>query len=473
MENKQITVFESAPVWKAIAQMALPAMVIMVVMTLYNLADTFFIAKTGIPAMITGISLASPLFMILSAIGVIVGQGGAAAIGKALGAKHEEEVKSLSAGSFLLSIVSGLLFAFVIFLAKEPILTFLGTDEATRLYTSQYITILAAGAPAAVFSQAFSNIIRSEGAVKESMMATTLGTITNMILDPLFISVFGLGVIGAAIATVLGNIVASIVLLVYLLKKKSMLSISSAYALSHLTVLPTLLAVGLPGGLGNLLQSASGTVGNRIGMTYGADTVAAIGVGGKASLIIAMLVMGVTMGVQPLISYNVGARNKARTNEILKKTGLLATVIAIGLTIACYFGRSGLIGLFLKDVELVALSEKVMLIHLVSMPALGLFYLGQTYLQAATESKAATILAAGRQFLFLIPSYFLLNLLFGLNGFLFAGAVTDILSTILAVILMTKSLTRKSQAFSYSYFSISPRCTKASASPSFSTSPQI
>lgn len=448
MKQNQTEVFESMPVWRAIAQMALPAMVIMAVMTLYNLADTFFIAQTGIPAMITGISLASPLFMILAALGVIVGQGGAAAIGKALGAKHEEEVKSLSSGSFILSILIGLLFAAIVLLAKEPILTFLGTDEATRLYTSQYISILALGAPAAVFSQAFSNIIRSEGAVKESMMATTLGTVTNMILDPLFISVFGLGVTGAAIATVLGNIVASLVLLVYLLKKKSMLSIAPSHALRHLSVLATVVAVGLPGGLGNLLQSASGTVGNRIGMTYGADTVAAIGVGGKASLIIAMLVMGVTMGVQPLISYNVGSRNTARMKEILKKTGLLATGMAILLTVLCFFGRHGLVALFLKDASLAALSERVMTIHLISMPLMGLFYLGQTFLQSATESRAATLLAAGRQFLFLIPSYFLLNLFFGLNGFLCAGAVTDVLATLLSVILMAKSLARMNQAFS-------------------------
>ena len=194
--------FERAPVWKSIFKMCLPTVIIMLVMTVYNMADMVFVGQTGIAAQVAAVSLASPFFLLQMTLGTWIGGGGCTVISAALGAKNTEKAKAAGAACILLSLVGGILLGGAALLFPNAFLHFFGADAATWDYTAQYLQILALGTPVIVFSNVFANLVRAEGAVQTAVLLNMLGTVANIILDPLFISGLNLGVQGAAIATI-------------------------------------------------------------------------------------------------------------------------------------------------------------------------------------------------------------------------------------------------------------------------------
>lgn len=211
--------FERAPVWKSIFKMCLPTVVIMLVMTVYNMADMVFVGQTGIAAQVAAVSLASPFFLLQMTLSTWIGGGGCTVISAALGAKNTEKAKAAGAACILLSLVGGILLGGAALLFPNAFLHFFGADAATWDYTAQYLQILALGTPVIVFSNVFANLVRAEGAVQTAVLLNMLGTVANIILDPLFISGLNLGVQGAAIATVFGNIFTACGLLFYLRRR--------------------------------------------------------------------------------------------------------------------------------------------------------------------------------------------------------------------------------------------------------------
>ena len=303
--------FERAPVWKSIFKMCLPTVVVMLVMPVYNMADMVFVGQTGIAAQVAAVSLASPFFLLQMTLGTWIGGGGCTVISTALGAKDTEKAKSASAACTLLSLASGVLLGGAALLFPNAFLHFFGADAATWDYTAQYLQILALGTPVVVFSNVFANLVRAEGAVQVAVMLNMLGTVTNIILDPLFISGLNLGVQGAAIATVLGNVLTALGLLFYLRRRNTILTLNMRKAFHMPHVFREIFTLGIPGSVSNLLMSAVNTITNRIVIAYGADTVAEMGAGGKAGMIVAMVVMAIALGVQPMFAYLYGAGNTA------------------------------------------------------------------------------------------------------------------------------------------------------------------
>lgn len=206
MTEKQEKIFSSGNVWNAIITMAVPAMVSMLVMILYNMADMFFVGRTGDTAQVAAVSVVGPVFTLIMAAGSMLGGGGCALIAKTLGQQDEEAVKLYSSLCCWGGVVIGFLLTAVVLIFRTPLLYFLGTNADIWSYAKTYLTILALGAPVMIFTSTFNNILRSEGAVKEAMAGNLIATVTNIILDPLFILVLGYGVGGAAFATVLGNL---------------------------------------------------------------------------------------------------------------------------------------------------------------------------------------------------------------------------------------------------------------------------
>lgn len=275
--------FERAPVWKSIFKMCLPTVVIMLVMTVYNMADMVFVGQTGIAAQVAAVSLASPFFLLQMTLSTWIGGGGCTVISAALGAKNTEKAKAVGAACILLSLVGGILLGGAALLFPNAFLHFFGADAATWDYTAQYLQILALGTPVIVFSNVFANLVRAEGAVQTAVLLNMLGTVTNIIFDPLFISGLNLGVQGAAIATVLGNIFTACGLLFYLRRRDTILTLNMRKAFHMPHVFREIFTLGIPGSVSNLLMSAVNTITNRIVIAYGADTVAEMGAGGKAA----------------------------------------------------------------------------------------------------------------------------------------------------------------------------------------------
>ena len=206
--NSNRDLFEKASVPKAVALMAIPTIVTMLVVVIYNMADTFFIGQTGDALQVAAVSLATPVFMVFMALGNLFGIGGSSAISRALGEKNEQRARQISAFCCYGSLGVGILMTLIFILFMDGILKMIGASPATIDYARQYLTFVAIGAPFVMFGTAYGNIVRGEGAAKESMIGNLIGTITNIILDPIMILWLGWGVSGAAVATVLGNVAA-------------------------------------------------------------------------------------------------------------------------------------------------------------------------------------------------------------------------------------------------------------------------
>lgn len=436
---KSTAFFEKGSVWKAIFKMSLPTIAVMLVTIIYNMADLIFVGQTGDAAQVAAVSLASPFFLLQMTLGTLIGGGGCTAISTALGARDTARVKACSGACAALCLMSGVLLGGAMLLLPDAFLRLFGADSATWQFTKDYLLVLAVGTPAVVFSSAFANLVRAEGAVKEAVLFNGLGTVTNIVLDPILISGCKMGVQGAAAATVLGNLFSAAALLCYLRRGHTALTLNPKHAFRSKKVFLQVLGLGVPGSISNLLMGMTNTITNNIAIRYGAGIVAAMGVGGKAGMIVAMIEMAFCLGVQPMIAYNYGAGNTARTREIVRKTGLLVILTGTALTALCYALRMPIARLFLQDEALLAQSTHIMTIGLLGMPLLGLYYLSVNDLQSVGLALRATVLSAFRQGLCYAPMLLLLHGLCGMEGMFWASPVTDLVSAVLAVLLLIRA----------------------------------
>ena len=223
-KHNQQWLFQDAPVWQAIFRMAIPAMISMMVVLLYNMADMFFVGQIGNNAQVAAVSVVSPIFTLTMAMGSLLGGGGSTVIARTLGKQDTEKVKLYSSLCCWASLFFGGVFGMVLLIGSEQVLQLLGANAEIWNYAHTYMSILALGAPVMIFTSAYGNIIRSEGAVRQSMIGNLLSTFTNILLDPIFILVMKMGVGGAAAATVIGNMVGALYIIRYVRKGNTSLS---------------------------------------------------------------------------------------------------------------------------------------------------------------------------------------------------------------------------------------------------------
>lgn len=431
--NKQL--FEEAPVSKAVAVMAIPTMISMLVVVIYNMADTFFIGQTGDPMQVAAVSLATPVFMVFMALGNLFGIGGSSAISRALGEKKIERARQISSFCCYGSLGLGIIMSLGFLVGMNGILKLIGASENTIGFARDYLTYIAFGGPFIMFGTAFGNILRGEGAAKESMIGNMIGTVTNIVLDPIMILMLGWGVVGAAVATVIGNIAASVFYLLYFLRKKSSLSIRLKDFHMGDRIAAGVMSIGIPASLNNILMSCANIVLNQVLISYGDTPVAAMGVASKANMLVVLLQIGLCAGIQPLIGYNYGARNKKRLLEVFKFTGLCAVIIGTLLTAVMVVARQTVIRAFIDDAEVIAYGIQMVIALQLSGPVLGILFLCINTIQGMGKAIPSLVLTICRQGLVFIPLVYILNGLFGLDGVVYAQAVADFISIVLSLVI--------------------------------------
>ena len=430
---KNETLFKDKPVWSAIFSLAIPSCITILIMTIYNMADMFFIGMLGDTAQVAAVSIVSPMFSLVMAAATMLGIGGCSVIASAIGAGKTEEAKTFSSLCCMASVLFGILCAIVMLSATDTILQVLGANEEIMAPARAYMRTLALGAPFMLFSTGFASILRAEGAIKEGLIGNMVGTVLNIILDPIFILVLHQGVKGAAVATVIGNVVSSGCYLYYIVKKASVLSVHPKYAIKKPVAIFHILAVGLPNGISSLLSGFASTFSNQLLSGYGTNAIAAMAAAGKATMLITMIQMGICIGVQPLMAYNYGAGNQKRLKEVLKKLGTLTFTFGVVVTAGCFFARHTLIGMFLKDAEAATMGESLVIFLVLASPIVGLYYLSTSFLQACGSALPATIVSVLRQGGILIPSLYLMEHLLGFRGIAVAHTTADFLSVVIAV----------------------------------------
>lgn len=434
--------FEKAPVHKAYFKLALPVVFSMVISLVYNMVDTWFIARTGNTDLIAGVSLGAPVFTLMIALGDIFGLGGSSVISRLFGQKQDEDGKRLSIFCFYAALVCGVIIAAFMLLFRRPILSLLGADQNTLTYVSQYYTFIVLGAPFIIVSFTPSNLLRTEGFATASMTGTILGSVANIILDPLFIFTFGLGAAGAAIATVLGNICADLFFVWFLLHKSQKLSVNPSGFHISAAEIRQILVIGFPASITNFMQSFGIALMNRFLLPYGNERVAAMGIVMKVNMIAVLILIGFAFGGQPLTGYNYGAKNYRRLQKILLFAYRFECGAALLLAAVLSLAARPMISLFIKDPVIIETGVPMLRMQLAGMPFIAVILVTTCIFQSAGKALNAFLLSVSRQGVIFAIVILLASWLAGYYGVLLAQAVADLLTALLAVFLFRRGLYR-------------------------------
>lgn len=431
--------FARAPIPRAYFKMALPVVLSMLVSLVYNMVDTWFIAQTQNTALVAGVSLCAPMFTLMVAMGDIFGLGGSSLISRLLGQGEEKRVRHVSAFCSYGAIVWGVLVGALMLIFRQPILHLLGASSDTMDSAMAYYSYLALGAPAIIFTLVPSNILRTEGMAVASMVGSITGTVVNIILDPIFIFGLNMGAGGAALATVLSNVVSAVLFIVLLVTKSQRLSVRPGDCSVQGTELREILVIGVPASITNLMQSFAMALTNRFLLPYGTENVAALGIALKVNMIVMLIMVGFAFGAQPLLGYNYGANNRERLRDILKFDVLVQLVFSVVMTVVFLISAPQIIRIFMSDGGVIQAGSRILRCMVISMPLMGIILVCTTLFQAAGKAMPAFLLSISRQGVALLICMVVLSAVFGFYGVILAQAAADVVSVILALVLLKRS----------------------------------
>ena len=418
-----------APIGRMLMKLSLPATFAMVVNGLYNLVDTFFIGRWVGTQAIGGLALAFPAQMIVMAIGISIGQGAASVVSRNLGAENDERARRAAGNAFAMALVAGLVLMVAGTLFMEPLLVLLGATEALVDHARDYLEVILLGSPFIGLAMTSNNLLRSEGKAKQSMTVMLIGAVTNLILDPLFIFVFGKGVAGAAWATVIGQILSFLYASHFFVMKKTHVEVGPKYWLPELSVIGEIIGLGLPAFVRQGGMSIVAMMLNNLLGAYGGDIyISSYGVVNRLVMFLFMPMFGMVQGFQPLAGYNYGAKLYGRVRRTLKVTMLAATAYAVTGFLVLFTIPHAMVRIFTTDAALIETTAGVMKYVIVMFPLVGIQVVGGTYFLAAGKPFPSLILNLSRQFLFLIPLLLVMPGLFGIQGILISFPIADVLA---------------------------------------------
>lgn len=446
MKEKQtdsLEIFDRAPISQAVLKNTIPAMVAMLMVLIYNLADTFFIGQTNDALMIAAVSLVTPAFLLFMALGTVFGIGGTSVISRAMGEGRREYAKKVCSFCMWSCVVVGIFMVVIIFAFMDPILKTLGASADTMEYAKQYLSIVTVAGPFVLISNCYANIIRTEGKAGMAMIGQLGGNLLNVILDPILILGLGWNVAGAAIATAISNLISAAYYIGYFKFGRSMLSISPKDFSVKDNILKGVLSIGIPAALGDVLMSVSSMILNGQMAKYGDMAVAGIGVAMKVTMITGMICIGFGQGIQPLLGYCVGAKKWKRYKESLRFSVIFGFALSTFMTGICYLFDHQIVGAFLSEREAFRYGVEFSKILLTTSFLFGMFYVLSNALQAMGAATEALIINMSRQGLIYIPAIFILQSIVGMDGLLWAQPVADVLSVILVILLYRITLKKK------------------------------
>lgn len=436
MDEKRLALFSKAPAGRAILTLATPVVLGMLIQLLYNLVDVYFVGKLNDPNQLAAANITMPLFMLMMAVSGIIGTGAASCISRCMGNKNLEKAGKALSFSIVLCFGLGLLVSIFGCLFITQIVNALGSDKQVFSFAADYSRYLLLGAAVIMCNFAFSQLLRSEGATVVSMVGMLIGTVANTILDPIFIFALGMGIKGAAIATVLGNLLALVYYIIFYMRGKSIIEFKVSYILPSKEILKEIFSIGIPSSVSQLLMGVAVMLCNNLAITYGNNTVAGLGVAAKLMTIGTYVFMGLATGCQPLIGFNYGAEDYKRVKDIITKGMLITSSFGVVLTVVFGLFAKEMILFFTPLPEVVAAGCIVLRGLMWSLPVYGAQMVGAVTVQAMGKGGFSLLISVSRQGLFYIPILYTLNGLLGLNGLIYAQPIADALAFILTAIVL-------------------------------------
>ena len=430
--------FENTSIKSAYFILALPVVMSMAVTIIYNMVDTFFIAKTGNPNLVAGVSQGAPIFTLMIAIGDIFGLGGSSVISRLFGKRRDKTARYVSGYCFYASITCGLVVTALMFIFQTPVLRMLGASPATWKYAREYYLVIAGGATFIIFGLSPNNILRTEGLATQAMIASITGTGINVVLNPIFIFTCGLGAAGSALATVVSNVIADVLMVYYLRTKSKKLTTSIRETKISGKLQREIYAIGVPASVTNIMVTFATALTNRYLIAYGANSVAAMGIAMKVNTVIVMVMVGFAFGAQPLIGYTYGARDERRFRETLRFDLSVVAGLALVLTVLMMVFAPQIIRLFMRDPEIVREGTGMLRWLASSTTIAGIIMVLTTTFQSMGKATPAFWLSFSRQGLSFLIAIVVLSHFFGYTGVLAAQTCADVLTLVLAAFLYHK-----------------------------------
>ncbi|PKM50697.1 MAG: MATE family efflux transporter [Firmicutes bacterium HGW-Firmicutes-7] len=434
MEDSVINILENDSIPKALVKLSLPAIVGMLICATYNMIDTYFVSQLGITSATAAISIVFPLFILIGAVGLIFGVGGGTYVSRMLGEKNRKQADIVASTSLFTIIVVSIITTILGTIFIKQILAVLGANELIMPYAISYSRIIFLGIIFTMTNMTMENLIRAEGNAIISMLIIVSGAIINIILDPIFMFVFGLGLEGAAYATVLSQAISFTLFVFHFIKAKSYVKLSIKSVKISKTVYVQIMKVGIPAFIKQALVSISVGLINKFAIVYGVAAIAAMGITMRVTSMGMMLVIGFAQGFQPLAAYNYGAKKIKRLLEAIRTSIIWLTSFAVIFSVIVIIVAKPIVSKFSQDTEVIEIGVLMFRAFCTTFVFSGFIMIYSVLFEAIGKDKNALVLAISRQGLFFIPSLYILPIFYELNGIIWAQPIADFFSLILAIL---------------------------------------
>lgn len=421
------------PIGRLLLNYALPAIVGTLVMSLYNIVDRIYIGQGVGPEAISGLALTFPVMTLSAACGMLIGAGAGARISIVLGKEDQAMARRILGNSFVLTFIIAILYSLVNYIWMEPILFAYGATEVTLPFAMDYLQIIIPFTLLNNLSFGFNNMMRASGYPRKAMYTMMISALANVILDPIFIFVFDMGVRGAAIATVISMSITVVWVMTHFMSPKHAVSFCHGCFRLNKRIILGIISIGMSPFLINVTASLVNVFLNRTLLIHGGNlAIGAFGIINSFCMIVVFLLIGLCQGMQPIVGYNFGAGHYKRVEEVFKKTVLVATIISLtGFMISLFFPQL-IVNAFTTDPQLSEIATHGLRLVTMAFPIIGFVIVTTNFFQSLGMAWKAIFLSLSRQVLFLLPMIWLLPRYFDLNGVWIASPVSDTIAGIIA-----------------------------------------
>lgn len=433
--------FQTKKISKIVWEYALPGIVGTLVTALYNVIGRIFIGQGVGPLAISGLAITLPVMNLTSSLGMLVGAGAAARISISLGKRDKVTSEKILGNSLLLIIIFNLVFISLILIFLKPILISFGASELTLPYAYDYLKIVLFGNIFVSLTYSFNAMMRASGYPKKAMFTMLIGAVFSIILTPIFLYVFDLGIKGVAWATVISMFLGMLFVMTHFLNNNSLIRLKRKYIRLNREIIISIISIGMSPFSMQVAASGVTVLMNNSLIKYGGDlAVGAYGIINTVLMLFLVIIMGLNQGTQPIIGYNFGAKNFKRVKEILHYSIKIAVIITtIGAIVIISFPEV-LAAAFTTDEELLDITSKGMRIAVIAFPLVGFQIVSSSFFQSIGYAVKSLIQSLSRQLIFLVPSIIILPRLFGLVGLWRAMPLSDTLAAILSFFLLSHQM---------------------------------
>ena len=443
MTQERLALFETEKISTAILKLAIPTVLSSLVMTIYSLADTFFVGMLNNSVENAAVTLSAPVLLAFNAVNNLFCVCGSSMMSRALGRKDYATAYKSSAFSFYLSIVAGILFSALAFFFNSELLVLIGADAVTVRATQGYLKwTVVFGAVPSILNVVMAYLVRAEGSAMHASIGTMTGCLLNIVLDPLFVlpQFIGMGAEGAGLATFISNCVAVLYFLVLLgvKRKETYVSLSPRNVCFKRFIVLGVCAVGVPASIQNLLNVTGMTLLNNLTSGYGADAVAAMGIAQRLNNVPFSIANGFTQGLMPLVSYNFASGNYKRMKDGVRFSAkvIIAGLLVIALAYSLF--ADFFISIFMSNQEVVSYGISFLRGFSLGIPFLGIDFLAVAVFQAVGKGLYSFIFAITRKIILEIPAIIILSLIFPLYGLAYSQFAAEIVMAVLAVFTLLR-----------------------------------